>query len=118
MKKVLILIIALNLFGCANIKHLTSTSVADVRGFNRNVSLRNEVDDKVKTITNLEAKKCTFIQDEKAKDNALDSGKEMATYYLKDKAIAAKSNAIVVSEFTKIGDYYYEVSGKVYRCGK
>jgi hypothetical protein len=103
---------------CANIKHITNNNASNVKGFRSNIEAQKKLDREVAILTKDESSRCQFVMKEKAKDNPLDSGKDYAIYYAKDKAYQLKKNAIVIEEIKKVGDYGHEVYFQIFHCPK
>ncbi len=109
-------LVFLILISCANVRHLTNTNISEYKLFKTNRDNYEFYDSKVQLISPMEAKVCSRLAEDSAKDNSFDQGKKYAELYFKALAYDKyKANAIVITNYQSEGPLI-RVEGAIYNC--
>ena len=108
--------LAIFLVGCTNLRHATNINLGQIKGLKFQKEQQKTLNNKIKIITEQDAKKCKLLQNDMAKDTVLEQGKHIPVLYLKAKAYELDANAIIIDSEEKVGDYGHVVKGRIFIC--
>lgn len=109
------------LSGCGNfldnMRHATNVNLRDVKNISRDREYMATLDRRVQVIEKNQKQSCSEVKsNQRARDNSLNQGRDMAIYYAKDEAYELDANSILIHSIEQVGNYGHEVHFDILNC--